>query len=237
MSAILYPKWTMWYLYSVLTWRAMIYLLPDEILKHKVHVLVVSVISSILVGFVKDSGHDLLSFHRTFVFMPFFMAGYFFHQNLIDIRKYAFRPMVSLCVIVSVVTTLIFLNMPLFQILSGSHPYGFYDMNAIQSLASRGVHLLIAVVMSLSVVGLVKDCSYLSAKIGSDSLFFYMTHSFIVKGTRRAFGYLDLEFSLLTMLLMFILNFAIVYCISKISYSHVVLNPINKIIKSKNSKL
>lgn len=230
-SLIFAPKWTMWYLYSVLAWKFFIYITPDKLLRRTHIVMALSILLSLVVGYIKI---DTLSFHRTCVFFPFFLMGYFCNYYSIDIKHYVKRvpPQASFIVIGQILFLLFCLNKPLFQLVSGAIPYGFFGQGYFVSIIFRCFHLLLSIGMSICVLSLVKEYhSSMVRYIGADTLFFYMIHSFVVLLTRQAFITFDVQFNILSMLLLFLLNYAIVYLLSIIPNSHFILNPISKIIK------
>lgn len=71
------PYSLLWFLFSHFCWRLLLLLF----IKMQ-HPLVVSVIIGILVGYAPFTG-TMLSFSRTLVFFPFFLAGYYFHLDWI----------------------------------------------------------------------------------------------------------------------------------------------------------
>lgn len=68
------PWWVLWYLLSLIYWRLILQLIPDNILKHAKLVLLVTLCVSILAGFLPFN--RFLSLQRTLAFMPFFFLGY-----------------------------------------------------------------------------------------------------------------------------------------------------------------
>lgn len=232
-ALILTPRWTMWYLYSVLAWKFFIYIMPDKLQKRPIIMITLSIIVSLVVGFIKI---ELLSFHRTCVFFPFFIMGYYCNGYSIDVKHQVKRlsPFVIIPFLGIVLVLLYKLNIPLFQLVSGKKPYNFFEQTEIVSMMLRCMHLIVATFMSICVMTLMKDfCSKTMRRIGADTLFFYMIHSFIVLLTRQVFITFDIQFNILTMLLLFLLNYAIVYVLSIIPYSHFILNPISKLINKK----
>lgn len=162
------------------------------------------------------------------------MMGYYCRLYAIDLKQQIKRipPIVSISVLGITFILLFFLDISLFQLVSGSEPYNFFGQSNIVSIALRCLHLLLAIILSIGVMSLVKEVSNtLVRRVGSDTLFFYMIHSFVVLLTRQMFIALGIHFNLISMLLLFLINFAIVYILSIIPYSHFILNPISKINK------
>lgn len=230
-SLVLFPKWTMWYLYSVIAWKIFIYIMPEEILKNYKVVIISTILASLTVGFVQ---YDALSFHRTIVFSPFFMMGYYCRTYTVDFKKHLPSRKTSMFILLSVFIATFFLDVPFFEVVSGARSYCFYDSSALTSTTMRFAHLIIAFIMSSCIMRFAEDIKidYISG-IGSDTLFFYMVHSFIVLLTRDIMSKMGFEFSLQVLIVLFVLNFIIVYILSKIPYLHIILNPISKFLNRK----
>lgn len=223
----------MWYLYSVLAWKLFIYITPEKLLRRARFVLALSVLVSLVVGYIKI---DLLSFHRTCVFFPFFLMGFYCRYYTIDIKQYVKRvpPQACFMAIGLILILLYCLNKSLFQLVCGSMPYNFFGYSDTVSLMLRCFHLLVAANMSICVLALVNEYhNKFVRRIGADTLFFYMIHSFVVLATRQLFISYDIDFNIITMLLLFLLNYAIVYVFSIVPYSHFILNPISKLLNKK----
>jgi fucose 4-O-acetylase-like acetyltransferase len=69
-ESLLYPYWLMWYLMSLITWNL---LLP--MFCRYPYSIVLAVLSGVAVGYLVQDG-SLLSIGRSFVFFPFFLAGF-----------------------------------------------------------------------------------------------------------------------------------------------------------------
>lgn len=95
------PYSLLWFLFSHFCWRLLLLLF----IKMQ-HPLVVSVILGILVGYAPFSG-TMLSFSRTLVFFPFFLAGYYFHLDMIPKQIFRMNKWLSA---IGLLGVLIFLN-------------------------------------------------------------------------------------------------------------------------------
>ena len=68
------PYWVMWFLLSLIMWNIML----PFLIKFKHAIILVSLIG-VMVGYVPNIGYGL-SLSRTFVFLPFFVAGYYLKE-------------------------------------------------------------------------------------------------------------------------------------------------------------
>ncbi|MCH5177460.1 MAG: hypothetical protein J1F25_05505, partial [Prevotellaceae bacterium] len=71
---VLTPWWILWYLLSLIYWRALLQIIPKKILQNTKLLIVASFAICILVGFLPFN--RFLSLQRTFSFLPFFFLGY-----------------------------------------------------------------------------------------------------------------------------------------------------------------
>ena len=80
-AAILYPRWTLWFLLSLFMWRIMVK--PVSLIRGAFWL---SVLFSLFVGFTEMG--VFMSLSRTFGFFPFFLAGYLIPEQYIEkVRK------------------------------------------------------------------------------------------------------------------------------------------------------
>lgn len=113
---IINPAWTMWYLYSLITWKISIYIYPPRLLNTKYGIVPVLILC-IVAGFIPIT--NALSFQRTMVFMPFFFLGYYCREGYIDFRKYHFNKRVSFLLLILVLAFMFLVDRELSFILWG----------------------------------------------------------------------------------------------------------------------
>lgn len=219
-SILLRPQWTLWYLYSTVVWKALVFITPSSWLKSWKLILGICFFLSICVGFVPCS---LLSISRTIAFLPFFMLGYYAHTFGYNVRRIRINPMICIVAIASLFFLHYNLDIPLFRLLSGKHPYTI--MNLPFPYILRACHYFLAILISCTVISLI-NINNMIIKIGEDSLFYYMLHPFIVILTRSICIKIGIDFCSITLILLFCINIIIVYQLAKIPYSHKILNPI-----------
>jgi fucose 4-O-acetylase-like acetyltransferase len=80
--ALLMPRMAMWYLLSLVYWKLMILICPLK--DNKYTLIFLSVIISFAAGVVPFT--TIMSFQRTFSFLPFFVVGYCLRN--VDYRRY-----------------------------------------------------------------------------------------------------------------------------------------------------
>lgn len=80
LRSLLIPGYAMWFLLSLVAWRAMTYFLlkRDMLMQRFAPIFVASLLFSVLVGFAPVNTR--IPFMRTFVFFPFFLLGFYFRN-------------------------------------------------------------------------------------------------------------------------------------------------------------
>ena len=86
--SLMTPYAALWFLQCLIAWYVM---LPVLDYFKPAHVMIVSVLFGLLIGYEKSAAH-FFSISRTFVHLPFFMAGYYIKQEHIDkLRNWKIR--------------------------------------------------------------------------------------------------------------------------------------------------
>ncbi|MBR4925014.1 MAG: acyltransferase family protein [Prevotella sp.] len=219
------PRWTLWYLMSLIWWRIMLFFTPHYIRNNHILLIVISVVLSLGAGWIPLNSQ--LSFQRTFAFLPFFVMGY-----IAGTRKKEFKrkiPLVVVLVVLSVVWC-VFYNIGEVQLLFQDTSYMNQSLSPIQGFIWRGGWLFLATLMSYCFLCVVPRRNYYWTQFGRLTLFIYLYHSVILSWR---FIIRD-EFNLPTTLLWSILYTAVVLCtillMSKIRLFHFILNPVSYIV-------
>lgn len=171
---ILQPYWLLWFLLSMIFWTA---LLP--VFTKLKHPLFVAVLLSLAVGIVPLYGYHL-SFSRTFVFLPFFVAGHLYGWSLFKILPKAGWPLVASAASIMLAATELYSAGLDRHWLFGS--LTFNDLNAgfLEGIATRAALLLTAAITMTCAFCLVPSTKGLLSTIGSRSLAIFLLHGFLV---------------------------------------------------------
>ncbi len=193
LKRIIVPSFAMWYILCLIYWRFILHVLPHTWLDNKLFVIALSILLSLLAGFV-PLGTEL-SFQRAFTFWPFFIAGFYFRQiNAIS----RIRRMSKLFALFVLIFVLIFCynSMPVFY---GKNSYA--EGAIWTDMGLRLLHLGIAGVLCYCVLALSPQRCGLITDIGRYTLIIYLLHPPLVKLMKvlsLKFGYEpDLYISLL----------------------------------------
>lgn len=167
--ALFSPWWVLWYLLSLISWRLMLQVIPNNFLRKRYIMLFTTICISISAGFFPFN--YFLSIQRTLAFMPFFFGGYYAKgKNLFLPERY--RPF---CVIFLMLTFVV----PLFfsHFLGSLTHYKPYDdvYDAIKRIAV----FCLSVPMSLAFVNICPNTSWI-ARQGRMTMQYYIYHALAI---------------------------------------------------------
>lgn len=226
-KAIAVPGFALWYLLSLVSWRLIVYFLPEKVLReHRLGVLVTCLSLSLLAGFVPVD--RFLSMQRTMTFLPFFFMGYYARD--IDVKKYIAK--IPRLLAISVLASLflfyyLVLNQSLFDILSGCKSYWSATGSLTLSLLPARLTFLIGdMVMGCMVMRLVPSIPSFS-RWGRISLFIYVYHIFAVLALRSALKRGYLPYNEWMPIVCAVVITACLIALSRIKFLHILLNPIS----------
>lgn len=170
------PYWILWFLLSLFFWRL---LLP--IFLKLPHPLLLSVVISVMAGYVNDVGY-FMGVSRTVYFMPFFVLGYQLSANpqllgqLSNIPKGVYAAIVS----IALLATPWLIDVP-HQWLFGSHSYANLGQENSHAGLFRLGQYIYSTLLTLSIFMLLpKNCLWFT-KLGDKSLYVFVWHGFFVK--------------------------------------------------------
>ncbi len=123
-----------------------------------------------------------LSFSRFAVFLPFFLAGYYFKDDIIKKLTTAKMRIVSVIFLILIVFA-IYYNLDFIAkyqtIIYGSHPYALMNISGIKAVALNGMWYFFAIVITLAVMCIVPKRKTIVSYIGSRTLAIYIIHRLI----------------------------------------------------------
>lgn len=168
---LFYPRTAMWYLLSLFYWKVSLLILPKQLYHKKGFLLAGSLLLSLFAGFFQLT--TLMSFQRTFYFLPFFMLGFCLRKT--NIKKYfqSFSSFVCIMLIVSLLLSLYIINDSIYM-----HFAGFEIYSSLIGAGKRVLYVTISLVLCLIMMKILKQ-NMRMADIGKESLYIYIYHSFI----------------------------------------------------------
>lgn len=220
------PIWILWYLLSLIYWRIMLQIIPDNILKHRKIVMICMVCISILAGFLPFDRY--LSLQRTLAYMPFFFLGYYMRgKNLCLPDRY--KPF---CFVIFIFMFVIPLYFPQYLgDLTFAIPY-----KSIYGAAQRIIIFIIAVPMSVAFLNICYNAPWI-ARQGRMSMHYYLFHALMIKPLIMVVGKLNIPMNIITAVIMVIVIAFVISFLLKLSYIKMLTNPSLFFVKKGNIKL
>lgn len=219
------PKWTMWYLMSLMWWKIAIYLYKR--VSNNVYTLfVLSILLSILFPFIKIPVH-ILAIERTVSYFPFFILGILLKD--VDVER--FRRM-RLIRITSIAFLLISFVVALIYPIEMRWLYNwnslYYDMPISLSVAPiiRLMAFLGCSVVAFSVMILVPNNFVTLQQEGKNSLFYYMWHSVLLTIIFACINHFNVNIGFIGSCGLWIGLVAALFAMSKVKLFRILLNPI-----------
>lgn len=171
------PYWLMWFLFSLIIWKvALPYLARIK------WVLPLSIVAGIAAGYAGSIGY-YSSISRTIVFLPFFLAGYYFDAGLIARLSAPACRILAAVVLTGAFLFFLFVGKDMdVHWLYGTTPYAKMDgVGNLGGIYRLGLYGLTAVV-GLGVLALVPSRRIPFVTAGGRNTFYaYLLHGFIIK--------------------------------------------------------
>ena len=215
------PYWTLWYLLSLIFWRIILQFTPERLLQKPFLILAIVSIIAIFSGLFLPFG-IILSLQRTLSFLPFFLLGYYMGQSKIIVPMNIVTK-VSALVVILIMSCLVFCGaMPEHsnRLLLGSLRL------SMEQIPAKLFLFTCSILMSLSFFVVFKELSVL-AKIGRDSLFYYLYHGIIIRFiVIPVFKYFNLPWNLITLFSIFLIIVISLWFMSKSKLLFKLTNPL-----------
>ncbi|MDR0971078.1 MAG: acyltransferase family protein [Bacteroidales bacterium] len=219
------PRWTLWYLLSLIFWKIFVFYIPKNI--KYINVIWVSILCSLLVGFIPVD--YTLSFQRTFVFLPFFILGYYSDKLVFDKIK-SIPKLIPYTILIATIALFYLVGEDFSPIMSGSNSYYFNPVSVQLSFLFRLLFLLFAFVLSISVINIVPTLTKISA-LGKDTLLYYLYHGFAVILLNKMVDIFHIPTNFLALLIYATIIMLGIFVLSKFKISSILLNPISYFLK------
>ena len=173
------PYWTYWYLLSLIYWRAIVEFVPQRILSHRRIVMMFSIFVSVVSGLL-PFGH-ILSIQRTFVFLPFFVAGYYLERGNLQSMRYNCKlvPVLIILVCLAIIYFLSSQYPDLIKMLRGATQFKQMEGNVCSLITLRCVTIALAFGINFSILSLYKITLFSSQ--GEQSLAYYLYHGILIE--------------------------------------------------------
>ena len=161
-----FPFGILWYLFSLICWRVMLYYTPKALLNRPLLYLIIAIVVSMLSG-VFHLG-TFLSVQRTLNFYFFFLLGFYYRQGAFNTPQWHNNKL-HIVVLVVMMPLLLWLYPRCGNVMNGADYYG------IAGLPQKAMVLMCSIPMTLLMFNIIPDIKVLRP-IGKDSLFYYLYH-------------------------------------------------------------
>lgn len=182
LTRLLTPSFAMWYILSLIYWRTILQFLPEKVLNRKLICIVISLVCALIAGFVPVSTQ--MSFQRTFVFLPFFLMGYYVRKSTVvewirNRNKILITILfVGLCVVCYMWMQTFYANV--------SYALGMKDM------LMRLLQMSIAVILCAAMLSVVPERMGHITDLGKVTLLIYLLHPPMVKLAKIGCAYIGI---------------------------------------------
>lgn len=223
------PYYVMWYLLSLVFWRVMIFIASDWIKGSPLIWIGLSVIISLLAGFIPIS--TPLSFQRTLGFLPFFMAGYCTRQY--EVKEYTKKMSTIWAVLILLLSIAMIIpieqKVKMTEVFCCAYPYS-HGGDVLMMLIARFLFIIVASCMCVAVIRLT-PCNEKCAQWGKHTLLIFIYHAFATYALFLLFGKGLIPSSWPWLLLYSAVILVILLFISRWNVFTWLLNPISSLAK------
>ena len=170
------PGWALWYLFSMFLWKLF---LPD-IIRIK-NIFRASIVIGLLTGLFTEFG-SLMSLSRTFVFLPYFLAGYFItEEKLLSFKKYS--KFLAIAIVMLTISLAIYIagsDIISTEFLWFDRAYLYFYQDMWPSIGMRALLYLIGFLFIYVLINLVTPRKCFLSKIGKNTFSVYILHIYLV---------------------------------------------------------
>ena len=204
------PRYALWFLLSMVMWKLMLWLFSG----HKA-MIIVSIILSLIVGYIGEV-NEWLSLSRTFFFFPFFLIGYYVNRENFAKMKNKWNVRVAGVVAVALVYFIyMYGDVHWIEWYFGRIPYEEIKYEIVRSgILSRVIIYALMFVATYIFLTFVPIAHKPYTTIGSKTLCVYLLHLFIIRAFKETPAYEWIQ-TTGNYILLFAVAFGIVYVLSR----------------------
>ena len=201
---VLYPYWSLWYLFAMIIWKLTLPLIEKISNKYQPLVLVILFLFGICAGTV-SSINRFLCLSRTIAFYPFFVLGYFNKKS----GRFGFNLKLSNTFKIIILTAVLITFALLTKLIKFSNS-AFYMNDPYNGFSHSALQRLIIYIFALSVIILLTSISLkknnkLIELLSRNTLTVYLLHVFITFTFKKYHLFSSSNFSIFTSLLLSII--------------------------------
>lgn len=202
------PFWLLWYMLACIFYQLILPLINTDSKRKQALILTLSFVIALVVGFEESIGY-YLSLSRIFVFMPWFLLGYYFKKNgtsdvISSRKKLKISLLISAVVIIVLSAVFLYYSKINNGLLYGSLPYSKCNGTITLRAAIFLIAFSILTFLFIGLKGFLNKRLFLITNIGQNTLPVFLLHGFIIKALPVYFPDL-LQYPLITLLLSFVI--------------------------------
>ena len=180
------PYRTLWFLLALFVWNVLLIFFDTNSHKKQFFIILSSIILGLIIGYISYPSLKIFSISRIFVYLPFFLMGYYLKKNDITLLWKEKLPnnskkVISALLMIMIVGILFYIwqnyKQWAYEWLYGSISYkaGGYG------LLERLIQYIVAILCIISFLWFIPNKKYKFTYIGKYTLVIYLLHNFIVK--------------------------------------------------------
>lgn len=163
-----------WYLLSLFFWK----MLTKYVTKLKFPILLLFLVN-LYIGLI-DEANRFLSISRTIAFFPFFMLGYYIHEEHIEkIRKVSKKIIIPLLIILLTITFILSNNIINVELFKNAQSYHISGVRNLKGMAVRCFQFIVAIGISICLINLISANNNLMSKIGQKTITIYILSPYV----------------------------------------------------------
>ena len=166
---LLTPWWVLWYLLSLIYWRALVQFMPNRLLRNIKSFFIFAFLVSIISGLLPFN--RFLSLQRTLSFFPFFFLGYCMKGRRLFISA-KYKPLCFIFLALTIIFPLFFSKY--LGDLNQAQPY-----DNIRGIFYRTFVFCLSFPMSVAFINLCPNTPWISRQ-GRFTLYYYICHALII---------------------------------------------------------
>lgn len=222
---LLYPAYTWWFLLAIFVWNVLLKL----IVKLNVDLIVVISVNIIIaLGLGYSKVDELLAISRIVMFSPFFMLGYYFKKNNLNVKN-IIKSKVLAILILTIVFIVLFLNSNKINLgwVWCNSSYSKLNVSGLFAVVKRLLIYIVQFITTFSILNLIPSRKNILTKIGENTMPIYIVHGFVVKLILAKGFYDKISSNKLKLILIVILS-SIIVCTIGIKFK---VNRRNKLVQ------
>lgn len=176
----LQPIWLLWYIFALFVWNVIAYMI--KLINNKTKIfgyafLIISIVLSLICGYFDSIGRAW-SVSRIITFLPFFLLGYFYRNNNIEILNKNSK-ILKCYIILAIICIIYFLSIPNINRIWFFGAYSY--KNGGYNIIFKTMTCLFSIIMIYMCTNFAPTKKTIISYIGKNTLNIYLYHGLIIK--------------------------------------------------------